>query len=87
MTQLTVRGFDDQLENQLHQLAHQRGLSLNKAALLLMRRGAGLDRPTQRQDVVGDSLDELFGLWTREQQQEFDEAAQIFEQVDDSFWK
>ena len=87
MTQLTVRGFDDQLDNQLHKLAHQKGISLNKAALLLMRRGAGLDRPTQRQDVVGNSLDELFGSWTQEQQQELAEAIQIFEQVDDSFWK
>ncbi len=86
MTQLTIRGFDEQLEQRLLRLAENEGLSLNKAALMLMRRGAGLDSPTDRLDVIGDGLDEFIGVWSKGEEQEFLNAIQIFEQIDESFW-
>jgi len=45
MKQLTIRGFDEQLEKQLRGVAESRQISLNRAAILLMRRGAGLAAP------------------------------------------
>ena len=42
MNQITVRGFDDELSACLRRLAKREGLSLNQAALRLLRRGAGL---------------------------------------------
>ena len=42
MKQLTVRGFDDDLERAIRQLARRERISLNQAALKLLRRGAGL---------------------------------------------
>ncbi len=51
MTQLTLRGLDPELEKRLRELAARDQLSLNKAALKLMRRGAGLEshrHPTRR---------------------------------------
>ena len=42
MNRLTVRGFDDALSARLSQLAEREGISLSKAALRLMRKGAGL---------------------------------------------
>lgn len=86
MNQLTVRGFDEELQQRLRQIAKERGVSLNKAVLYLLRKGAGLDRPKQETDVVGDSLDHLIGTWTAEEAETFLEAIDICEQIDDSFW-
>ncbi len=85
MTQLTIRGLDEQLEQRLLRLARSEGLSLNKAALVLMRRGAGLDSPDRR-DVIGDGLDDFIGVWSKEEEQEFLDSIRIFEQIGESFW-
>ena len=42
MNQLTVRGFDPALARRIREVAKARGLSLNQAAVLLIRQGAGL---------------------------------------------
>ncbi len=86
MTQLTIRGFDEQLEQRLRQLAKNEGLSLNKAALVLMRRGAKLEAPADRPDTVGHALDGFIGVWSREEERDFLESVQLFEQIDESFW-
>ena len=36
--QLSLRGFDEELERRIRQLARREKISLNKAALMLMRR-------------------------------------------------
>ena len=42
MKQLAIRGFDENLERAIRQLARRDGISLNRAILKLHRRGAGL---------------------------------------------
>jgi plasmid stability protein len=86
MNQLTVRGFDDELRNALQQLASKKGISLNKAALLLLRRGAGADKPPQP-NVVGSSLDHLIGTWSEEEAAELESAIESCEQIDEAFWE
>ncbi len=86
MNQLTVRGFDSELESRIRELAQRRGISLNKAALLLLRRGGGLEPAEGQTNVVGDSLDEFIGVWSREEEQEFLDAIEVFERVDESLW-
>ena len=44
MKQITVRGFDEDLENYLHQVAKEENISLNKATIKLLRQAAGLNR-------------------------------------------
>ena len=85
--QLTVRGFDEQLTDALRQLAERDGTSLNKAALKLLRRGAGLTDVKVSADTVGSSLDDLFGKWSSEEVEAFDAALEVFEIVDESAWK
>ncbi len=87
MHQLTLRGFDDELRRSLQQLARSQGLSINKAALLLLRRGAGLEEPVSRSVVVGDSLDHLIGTWSEDDAAEFTAAVASCEQIDESFWQ
>ncbi len=36
---------------------------------------------------VGHSLDRFIGTWSAEEEAEFLKAVEIFEQVDESFWK
>ncbi len=85
MGQLSIRGYDKELERCLRRLAGERGISLNKAALLLLRRGAGIeDVPPDR---VGDALDDLIGKWSPEEEKEFLQRVAVFERVDENMWK
>ena len=86
VTQLTIRGFGKELERRLRDEARRRGLSLNRAALALLRRGAGLEeRPAS--NPVGSALDPLIGTWTEAESREFASATAVFERVDEGFWR
>lgn len=86
MKQLSIRGFGRELERRLKEIAREKSISLNKAALFLLRKGAGLDRRPGHADVVGDSLDHLMGCWTEEEEKKFLENVEAFEGIDDSLW-
>ena len=87
MNQLTVRGFDDELSAILRRLANQEGISLNQAALRLLRKGAGLtDNDKGNPNAIGTSLDDLFGAWSRDEAESFDAALEVFETVDEAAW-
>jgi hypothetical protein len=85
--ELTIRGFGEELGERLRTLARERGISLNKAALLLLRRGAGLGAEGPPPNVVGDALDELIGSWTPEEERSLLDSIDVLEQVDESLWK
>jgi hypothetical protein len=88
MKQLTVRGFDSELERRLRDLARQRRISLNQAAIVLLRRGAGLDPDeASSADCIGESLDELIGTWTEAEAREFDDAVRHLDLVDEDMWR
>lgn len=87
MNQLTIRGFGDDLRREIEALARERGISLNRAAVLLIRRGAGLDDDQARANVIGDSLDEFIGSWTVEDEAAFLGSIGATEQVDHELWR
>jgi hypothetical protein len=87
MKQLTVRGFDKDLERRLRDVARARGVSLNQAALLLLREGAGLKPSRQRVNTIGESLDEFIGSWSKDEEAAFLKAIAAFEKVDPAFWR
>jgi hypothetical protein len=86
MNQLTIRGFDEQLEKSLRQLAAERQISLNRAALALMRRGAGLAERRDSSDRVGSGLDTFIGVWSAEDESELRRALEPFERIDPGLW-
>ncbi len=86
MHQLSIRGFDKELERRLREVAKERDISLNKAAILLLRKGAGLDTTNWCTNAVGDSLDELIGCWTAEDEKDFLKSIEAFEQIDKVLW-
>jgi len=86
LKQLTIRGFDTDLERTLRELARETGLSLNKAALVLMRRGARQASSGPRQ-VVGSSLDDFIGVWSRVEETELLDAVKDLRKVDPEIWE
>ena len=84
MNQLTVRGISDELSDSIRQLALSEGISLNQAALKLLRKGAGLTEGSGNENAIGTSLDDLFGTWSRDEAEEFNAALAVFEKVDES---
>lgn len=82
MTQLTLRGFDPELEQRLRELAARDQLSLNKAALKLMRRGAGLEGATDAQPPIGDRLRRFSGQMSNQEAQTIDRAIAAARQTD-----
>ena len=87
MNQLTIRGFDDELAKRIRELARREGISLNRAVLKLLRRGAGLGDGNRNADMVGDSLDHLIGTWTREEAAEMERALEDLSHVDEAKWR
>ncbi len=86
MHQLTVRGFDDELDASIRRLAKREGVSLNQAALKLLRKGAGLaDKGST--DTVGSALDPLIGTWTPAEADEMESALQECKTIDEALWK
>ena len=92
MRQLTLRGFDPPLERALRSLASEQSISLNRAALLLLRRGAGLPDPgpeLQGDDTrrIGPSLDAFIGVWSIEDERELLDAVGDLDSLDEDLWR
>ena len=90
MNQLTIRGFDDELARRIRQLASlasREGISLNRAVLKFLRRGAGLGERKGGSDTVGSSLDHLIGTWTHQEAVEMERALEDLSYVDEAKWK
>lgn len=86
MKQITVRIDDDELEDRIEDLVRRERLSMNQAALRLMRAGAGIVADTGP-GAVAASLDLIFGAWSEEEAREFDEAVAPLEEIDEELWK
>ena len=87
MKQLTIRGFDEELASRIRQLASREGISLNRAVLGLLHRGAGLGEDKGGGNTVGTSLDHLIGTWTAEEAAEMDRALKDLSRVDEAMWE
>ncbi len=87
MQQLSLRGFDKELERKLREVAKHERVSLNRAALLLMRRGAGLARDGQPPATVAHSLDRFVGRWSEVDEKRLLDGIAACEAVDEALWK
>ncbi|MBT9587271.1 hypothetical protein IV102_28265 [bacterium] len=85
LKQLTIRNFEPELIEALEKLAQQQSLSLNQAALLLMRRGAGTGK--RGRPKIGGALDRFIGTMTSLEEREFLQATEGCRQIDPEFWR
>ena len=85
MKQITLRGLDENTARTIQELADREGLSLNKAALRLLKSAAAAPGgPGKR---IGHALDRHFGTWTKAEKKEFDRAVAWFDRIDPEMWK
>ncbi len=87
MEQLTVRGFDKALARRLKEVAKTQRISLNQAAVMLLRQGAGIDPISKPPQRIGDSLNKLIGAWTDEEAAELLKSIRPLERIDSELWK
>ena len=73
MSQITLRGLEPELEAAVRRLAAQEGISLNKAALRLIRKGAGLS-PNRQSRGINNGLDDWIGCMSTEDADAISEA-------------
>lgn len=87
MSQLTIRNFPDALEARIRELAAERGWSLNKAVIHLLKKGAGLeDSPRDR--MIGDRLKEFERSWSEQEAKNFDRRTRAaFGDIEPEVWK
>ncbi len=90
MKQLTIRGLDNDLSQRLLHIADTEGISLSKAALRLLRKGAGLPTtvaPDKDAEQAKNGLERLAGSWSQEEAAEFDAfIEETFEVIDEEIW-
>ena len=70
----------------IRRTANRDGTSLNRAAVKLLRRGAGLEYGPGV-DRVGASLDDLIGSWSDAEAEEVERALKHFESIDEAMWE
>ena len=87
MSQLTLRGFDPRLEAEIRRIAESEGISLNQAALKLMRKGAGLEKRAKPGGGIGHRLDRFAGTWSAGEAKEIEASIRSLEQIDGDLWK
>ena len=73
----------DDLARAIRRLANRDGTSLNRAAVGLLRRGAGME-DGEGPDTVGSSPDHLVGRWSEPEADEFEGALRHFETMDEA---
>jgi hypothetical protein len=77
-----LRNIDEELARRLSELARREHVSLNGAALVLMRRGAGLMDSSRTSVVVGSALDRFIGRWSTADEKRFLDRIAAFEAID-----
>ena len=85
MKSITIHNLDDMLEKKIKEKAKSQGLSLNKTIKKLLERSLGIDR-RKRNDHREDFID-LFGTWSQEDFDEFDNAISDFKKIDPRDWE
>ncbi len=84
--QLTIR-FDPDVDVRIREVARTEGLSLNQAAVRLLRKGAGLEAPRAGDRRIGHALDRFIGTMSAEEARQIDAACEQFEVIDEEMWR
>jgi len=85
--QITLRGLDPDVVQEIQRIARAENLSRNQAALRLLKKGAGLTEEKIPPRVIGNSLDRWVGDWSEEESREFLDSIQSCEQIDPEMWR
>jgi hypothetical protein len=85
MSQITLRGIDNETEKKIRREAKKKGKSLNKVILeMIAHRGAS---KKGKKELPANSLRKLAGGWTQKEADKFLESIKSCEQIDEAMWK
>ena len=85
MKSITIHGLSDELDRIIRETAEQQNTSLNKTIKKLLEDSLGLSgtsKPDHRKD-----FEDLFGIWTKQEAEEFKNNIRQFEEIDHQDWK
>jgi hypothetical protein len=85
MAQITLRGMDPEMEQEIRRMARNSGRSLNRIILDMIYESAGFKKKVKRPPA--DSLRKLAGGWSERDAAEFLESIKSCEQIDKEMWK
>ena len=87
MKAITVRNLPPDVAKAVRDKARKEGLSLNRtiARLLAKATAHGEDSPTR--PIVRHDLDRFFGVWSREEADEFEAALRAQREIEPEMWE
>jgi len=85
MAQITLRGLDPEMENEIRNAAQKSGKSLNRVILDILSRHIGFQKSNKSSPA--DSLKRLAGGWSEKDASNFLESIKSCEQIDEEMWK
>lgn len=86
MKQITIRGISEDVEKAVRKEAGKKNLSLNKALLSLIEKGAGVRAEAGKKAVYHD-LDRFCGVWQAEEASAFEKTLGRQRKIDEGLWK
>lgn len=85
MKSITIHGLDEELDKEIREKAQKQGISLNKTIKKLLKKALGLKSPSEPDHK--DEFEDLFGVWSKENFEEFTESSKDFNIVDRGNWE
>ncbi len=85
MSQITLRGIDNETEKKIRREAKRKGKSLNKIILEMISQRGGQKK--EKEELPANSLRKLAGGWSRKEADKFLESIKSCEQIDEVMWK
>jgi len=83
MKTISLHGIDDALSGHIREQAAAMGFSVNKTVKNLLEKSLGLSREKGQKGLFED----LCGVWSKKEDQEFQKKTEGFEKIDPADWK
>jgi len=83
---ITLRNLPPDIAKTIRKKAQKEGVSINKAVIKLLEEGAGPRSKAKGGKPLHHELDDLAGLWTREEATEFNKALARQRAIDPELW-
>ena len=83
MKAITLRDIPEPLAKKIEDRSKRRGTSLNKTVIEMLEESSS----SHKAGRVYTDLDHLFGTWTKEEADEFDQFLKEHRTIDEEMWK
>jgi hypothetical protein len=87
MKQITIRDIPEIVKKAVKKEAASKGLSLNRAVLLLLDRAVTGGSGDRKRKALHHDLDHLSGIWTQNESAAFDKHLTAQRETDEKLWK